>query len=92
MGLSGSSSGFSTGIGSWYSSIKEYSQRWMFQGIGMRGSTGGWSRGDDGLDGSLGGSGGRSGRTDGFNGSGCLGLDTVTRRGSDEDEKNWGGS
>ena len=44
------------------------------------------------MDGSLGGSGGRSGRTDGFNGSGCLGLDTVTRRGSDEDEKNWGGS
>jgi len=40
MGLSGSSSGFS-GVGSWYSSIKEYSRRWMFQGIGTRGSTGG---------------------------------------------------
>jgi len=48
--------------------------------------------GDDGLDGSLGSSGGRSGREDGFNGSGCLGMDRVTRRGSDEDEKNWGGS
>jgi len=48
--------------------------------------------GDDGLDGSLGGSGGRSGRTDGFNGSGLLGMGRVTRRGSDEDEKNWGGS
>jgi len=90
MGLSGSSSGFSTGGGSWYSSIEEYFRRWMFHGMGTRGSTGGWSRGDDGLDGSLGGSGGRSGRTDGFNGSGCLGLDKVMRRGSNE--KNWGGS
>ena len=48
------------------------------------------------MDGSLGGEGGRSGRDDGFNGSGCLGigegLDRVTRRGSDKDEKNWGGS
>jgi len=48
------------------------------------------------LDGSLGGNGGRSGRDDGFNGSGCLaiggGLDRVMRRGSDKDEKNWGGS
>ena len=44
------------------------------------------------MDGSLGGSGGRSGRGDGFNGSGCLGMGMVTRRGSDEDEKNWGGS
>ena len=48
------------------------------------------------MDGSLGGSGGRSGRDDGFNGSGCLAIDgglvMVTRRGSDEDEKNWGGS
>jgi len=48
------------------------------------------------LDGSLGGSGGKSGRDDGFNGSGRLaigkGLDRVTRRGSDKDEKNWGGS
>jgi len=35
--------------------------------------------------------GGGSGRTDGFNGGG-LGLDKVMRRGSDEDEKNWGGS
>jgi len=41
MGLSGSSSGFSTGVGSWYISIEEYSQRWMFQGTGTRGSTGG---------------------------------------------------
>jgi len=39
-----------------------------------------------------GGNGGRSGREDGFNGSGCLRVDRVTRRGSDEDEKNWGGS
>jgi len=44
------------------------------------------------LDGSLGGSGGRSGRDGGFNGSGHLGVDRVTRRGSNEDEKNWGGS
>jgi len=36
--------------------------------------------------------GGGSGRTDGFNGSGGLGLDKVARRGSDEDEKNWGRS
>jgi len=41
MGLSGSSSGFSTGGGSWYISIEEYSRRWMFQGTGTRGSTGG---------------------------------------------------
>jgi len=47
---------------------------------------------DDGLDGSLGGSGGKSGRGGGFNGSGLLGMGRVTRRGSDEDEKNWGGS
>jgi len=45
--------------------------------------------GVDGLDGSLGGSGGKSGRGGGFNGSGLLGM--VMRRGSDEDEKNWGG-
>ena len=48
------------------------------------------------MDGSLGSSGGRSGRGDGFNGNGRLaiggGLDMVMRRGSDEDEKNWGGS
>ena len=92
MGLSGSSSRLSTGVGSWYSSIEEYSRRWMFQGIGTRSSTGGWSRGDDGLDSSLGGSGGRSGRGGGFNGSGLLDMGMVTRRGSDEDEKNWGGS
>ena len=48
--------------------------------------------GVDGLDGSLGGNGGKSGRDDGFNGSGRLGVGMVTRRGSDEDEKNWGGS
>jgi len=41
MGLSGSSSGFSTGVGSRYISIEEYSRRWMFQGTGMRGLTGG---------------------------------------------------
>jgi len=81
MGLSGSSSGFSTGGGSWYISIEEYSRWWMFQGMGTRGLTGGWSRGDDGLDGSLGGSGGRSGRGDGFNGNGHLAVCRVTRRG-----------
>jgi len=48
--------------------------------------------GVDGLDGSLGGSGGKSGRDGGFGGSGLLDMDRVTRRGSDEDEKNWGGS
>jgi len=61
----------------------------------MRGSTGGWSRGDDGLDGSLGGSGSNSGSGDGFNGSGCLAssdLGIVMRRGSDEGGKNGGGS
>jgi len=66
MGLSGSSSGFSTGGGSWYISIEEYSRQWMFQGIGTRGSTGGWT-GVGGcivasLDGLLGGNGGRTGR------------------------------
>ena len=61
----------------------------------MRGRTGGWSSGDDGLDGSLGGSGGSSGRGDRFNGNGCLSgsdLGMVTRRGSDEGAKNGGGS
>jgi len=62
----------------------------------MRGRTGGWLTGDDGVGGSLGSSGGNSGRGSGFNGSGHLamngGLDEVTRRGSDKDEKNWGGS
>jgi len=91
MGLSGSSSEFSTGGGSWYISIEEYSQRWMFQGTGTRGRTGGWSTGDDGL-GGLGGKGGNSGRGEGFNGNGRLALGGTTRRGSDEDEKNWGGS
>jgi len=43
MGLSGSSSGFSTGGGSWYISIEEYSLQWMFQGIGTRGLTSGWT-------------------------------------------------
>jgi len=66
MGLSGSSSMFSTGGGSWYISIEEYSLRWMFQGIGTRGSTGGWT-GVGGcvvasLGGLLGGNGGRTGR------------------------------
>jgi len=41
IGLSGSSSGFSTGVGSRYISIEEYSRWWMFHGMGMRGSTGG---------------------------------------------------
>jgi len=41
MGLSGSSSGFSTRVGSWYISTEEYSRQWMFQGTGTRGSTGG---------------------------------------------------
>jgi len=49
-------------------------------------------RGDDGLDGLLGGSSGRSGSGDRFNGNGHLGMGRVTRRGSDKDEKNWGGS
>jgi len=44
------------------------------------------------LDGLLGGSGGRSGTGDGFNGNGHLAIGMVTRRGSNEDEKNWGGS
>ena len=44
------------------------------------------------MDGSLGGKGGRSGKDDGFNGNGRLGVDRVMKRGSDEDEKNWGGS
>jgi len=37
MGLSGSSNGFSTGVGSWYVSTEEYSRRWIFQGIGVGG-------------------------------------------------------
>ena len=69
MGLSGSSSGFSTGVGSWYISIEEYSLQWMFHGIGMRGLTGGWTGGWTGvgsciatsLGGSLGGNDGRTG-------------------------------
>ena len=44
------------------------------------------------MDGLLGGSGGKSGRGDGFNGNGHLAMGRVTRGGSDEDEKNWGGS
>ena len=64
--------------------------------MGTRGWTGGWLTGDDGLGGSLGGSSGNSGRGDGFNGNGRLalssGLGRVTRRGSNKDEKNWGGS
>jgi len=48
--------------------------------------------GVDGLDGSLGGSGGKSGRDGGFGGSGLLDMGRVMRRGSDKDEKNWGGS
>jgi len=44
------------------------------------------------MDGSLDGTGGRSGRGDGFNGNGYLAMGRVTRRGSNKDEKNWGGS
>jgi len=64
----------------------------MFQGTGMRGRTGGWSTGDDGLGGSLGGSGSKSGTDDRFNGNGHLALGRVTRRGSDKGKKNGGGS
>jgi len=64
----------------------------MFQGIGMRGRTGGSSTGDDGLGGSLGGSNDNSGRGDGFNGNGHLAIGRVTRRGSDEGAKNGGRS
>jgi len=64
--------------------------------MGTRGRTGGWSIDDNGLGSSLVGSGSSSGRGDGFNGNGHLamsgGLGMVTRRGSNEDEKNWGGS
>ena len=64
MGLSGSSSGFSTGCGSWYISIEEYSLWWMFQGIGTRGSTGGWTGTGGLLGASLGGLlGSKGGRT-----------------------------
>jgi len=68
MGLSGSSSGFSTGGSSWYISIEEYSLWWMFHGIGTRGLTGGWTGSSisghvvASLDGLLGGNGGRTGR------------------------------
>ena len=66
MGLSGSSSGFSAGCGSWYISIEEYSLQWMFYGIGMRGLTGGWTGVGScvamSLGGSLGSYGGRTGR------------------------------
>jgi len=44
-----------------------------------------------GSDGSIGGSSGNSGRDNGFNGSGCVVLGMVTRRGFDEEEKNGGG-
>jgi len=65
MGLSRSSSMFSTGGGSWYISIEKYSLQWMFHRIGTRGSTGGWT-GIGGcvvasLGGLLGGNGGRTG-------------------------------
>jgi len=67
MGLSGSSSGFTTS-GSWYISIEGYSCLWMFHGIGARGLTGSWMGDGMGghmvrsLDRSLGGSSGRTGR------------------------------
>ena len=38
------------------------------------------------------GSSGSSGRGGGFNGSGCLALGMVMRRGSNKEEKNGGGS
>jgi len=41
MGLSWSSSGFSTRGGSWYDSIEEYCRQWVPQGIGI----GGWISG-----------------------------------------------
>jgi len=44
------------------------------------------------MGGSLNGIGGRFSRGDGFNGNGHLAMGRVTRRGSDKDEKNWGGS
>jgi len=44
MGLSGSSSRFSTGDGSWYDSIEKYCRWWVFQGIGV-GWVGGRSKG-----------------------------------------------
>ena len=92
MGLSGSSSRFSTWGGSWYVSIEEYSQQWMFQGTGTRGWTGGWSTGDGGLGGSLGSNSGRSGSGNGFNDNGRLAIGRVTRWGSDDEVKNGGGS
>jgi len=58
----------------------------------MRGRTGGWSTGNDGLGGSLGGSSGSSGRGDGFNGNGRLALGMMMRRESDEGGKNGGRS
>jgi len=39
IGLSWSSSGFSTMGGSWYNSIEEYCRRWVLQGIGTGGGT-----------------------------------------------------
>jgi len=41
IGLSWSSSGFSTRGGSWYDSIEEYWRQWVLQGIGV----GGWAVG-----------------------------------------------
>jgi len=37
IGLSLSSSGFSTRDGSWYDSMEEYCRRWVLQGIGVGG-------------------------------------------------------
>jgi len=62
-------------------------------GGSLNGTGGRFSRGDGLVHSCLG---GMSSRTGGFNGNGCLaiggGLDRVIRRGSDKDEKNWGGS
>jgi len=79
IGLSESSSTFSTGGGSWYISIEEYSLWWMFHGIGTRGWTGGWT--GDGVGGcvvaSLGGllvgNGSRTGRGFGVDAEGYKG-------------------
>ena len=88
MGLSGSSSGFSTGCGSWYSSIEEYSLRWIFHGIGMRGKTGGLTGGVGScvvvlLDGN-GGRMGRTGRTAGGVLVGGVGVDAEGYEGGEK--------
>jgi len=76
MGLSGSSSTFSTGGGSWYVSIEEYSLWWMFQRIGTRGSTGGWTGVGGCVVASLGGLLGGNGSRTGSGLVGGFGVDT----------------